>query len=173
MTRDCYILENILSKKYIEVYISVKRLLVRYRRSFVRPEICVYCQIKPVIKSIPLGEVTVHKLFQQCHNLYWGACAKSGKWTVMYLCFRGVDFDFRWFLYPNLVWFRQRDIFPYTYFFYFFLWLRNKNNWRQLLIIIQWWCFELPNALYLESSNKGNNKITELRTILQRESQNS
>ena len=128
MTRDCYILENILSKKYIEVYISVKRRLVRYRRSFVRPEICAYCQSKPVIKSIPLGEVTVHKLFQQCHNLYWGACAKSGKWTVMYLCFRGVDFDFRWFLYPNLVWFRQRDIFPYIYFFNFFLWLRNKNN---------------------------------------------
>jgi hypothetical protein len=40
-------------------------------------------------------------------------------------------------------------------------------------IVVQVKCSEVRMFLALDMTNKGNNKITELRAILQRESQNS
>ena len=53
----------------------------------------------------------------------------------------------------------------------------SKNYWNYILFLFNWNFFLIEIGLEFTSVykaiNKGNNKITELRTILQRESQNS
>jgi len=47
------------------------------------------------------------------------------------------------------------------------------NLWNNENFIVNYNILLNLNKRYIESTNKGNNKITKLRTILQRESQNS
>jgi hypothetical protein len=48
--------------------------------------------------------------------------------------------------------------------------IKSSNSMHHEMFV--WWCL-MPLSTIFQWMNKGNNKITELRTILQRESQNS
>jgi hypothetical protein len=53
-------------------------------------------------------------------TFYWSACTKPGKWAVLYLCIKGIDFYlFFWYLILEL--FLQCGIFCF-WFYYFLVW---------------------------------------------------
>ena len=51
------------------------------------------------LNSVFFSPVNLNKIFgpkKYCDpaTFYWGACSRPGKWAVMYLCVRGIDFAF-------------------------------------------------------------------------------
>jgi hypothetical protein len=50
---------------------------------------------------------------------YWSACAKSGKWAVMYLCVRSIEFAFLRFVYWISEMFRKRSAFWFSFYHFY------------------------------------------------------